>query len=445
MSEKTHTASYNSQNQLTKYDDLSYNYDADGNRVSAGDTKFVYDDNGHLLSDGTNTYVYGASGVVGYYDKDGKFVTYLFNQRGDVVKETDESGSVTNSFDYNDYGKLVGSDHAAGSVFGYGGQYGAVTDKNGLVFLRTRYYNPEIMRFMNRDTVRGSIVDTKSLNRFAYVEGNPLTYVDPNGQAATWLKNDPLDVLYYGLMGLSFVPGLNIVASVGMMAIDIAKGDYTSLAMDSLGVVIPGAAAGLKLSYNGVKAFTDGVKVGNEVRDVAKANTELVRTVDTYRSVKSETQVSASTAMTTFDKSTDEMSKAYEYSMMNPSDLDYKIASTFRSGFHNKGVFEKDVILHRNGNSLNGLGEFFTRESHSAIETRTDLAVKSTWTNRDGLITGHSTLEKQYDVKIPAGTEYYEGPVGNQGGIYSGGGNQIYIPSPWNIKGVEVVGERNIR
>ena len=46
------------------------------------------------------------------------------------------------------------------------------------------------MRFMNRDTVRGSVTDTKSLNRFAYVEGNPLTYVDPNGQAATWLKNN---------------------------------------------------------------------------------------------------------------------------------------------------------------------------------------------------------------------------------------------------------------
>lgn len=77
--------------------------------------------------------------------------------------------------------------------------------------------------------------------------------MDPNGQAATWLKNNALGALYYGLMGLSFVPGVNIVASIGMMAIDLAKGDYTSLVTDSLGVVIPGAAVGAKLSYDGVE------------------------------------------------------------------------------------------------------------------------------------------------------------------------------------------------
>lgn len=241
MSGKSHTASYNSQNQLTKYDNLSYNYDADGNRVSAGSTKFIYDDNGHLLSDGTNTYVYGASGLVGYYNKSGKFVTYLFNQRGDVVKETDESGSVTNSFDYNDYGKLTSSDKIAGSVFGYGGQYGAVTDKNGLVFLRTRYYNPEIMRFMNRDTVRGSIVDTKSLNRFAYVEGNPLTYVDPNGQAATWLKNNWVGLLQGTVLtGISyFFPPVGFALSILSIGQDLSTGNYAGVLLDSFSIFVP--------------------------------------------------------------------------------------------------------------------------------------------------------------------------------------------------------------
>jgi len=292
MSDTTHAASYNSQNQLTKYDNLSYTYDADGNRVSAGSTKFVYDDNGHLLSDSTNTYVYGASGLVGYYNKDGKFVTYLFNQRGDVVKETDESGSVTNSFEYDDYGKLTSSDKAADSVFGYGGQYGAVTDKNGLIFLRTRYYNPEIMRFMNRDTVRGSVTDTKSLNRFAYVEGNPLTYVDPNGEAATWLKSNPLDALYAGLTVLNFVPGLNVVTSIGMMAIDLAKGDYTSLAMDSLGILIPGAAVGLKLGYDGVKILVDGLKVGGKFTGFGiRVGARVAEVVDKARAIKSAVQV----------------------------------------------------------------------------------------------------------------------------------------------------------
>lgn len=280
-----HSANYNSQNQLTHYDNLSYNYDADGNRISAGNKNFVYDDNGHLLSDGTNTYLYGASGLVGYYDKNNKFVTYLFNQRGDVVKETNELGSLLNNYDYDDYGKLISADETPESVFGYGGQYGAVSDSNGLIFLRTRFYNPEIMRFMNRDTISGSITDTKSLNRFAYVEGNPLTYIDPNGQAATWIRQNPLDALYYGLTALSFIPGLNVVASLGMMAIDVAKGDYTALTMDSLGILLPGAAVGLKIGYDSLRTVVDGLRFSDHVANLGvRFSDQVVSVIDNYKS-----------------------------------------------------------------------------------------------------------------------------------------------------------------
>ena len=113
--------------------------------------------------------------------------------------------------------------------------------------------------------------------------------MDPNGQAATWLKNNPLDALYYGLMGLSFVPGLNIVASVGMMAIDLAKGDYTSLAMDSLGILIPGAAVGLKLSYDGVRAVVDGLRIGDHFANVStRLGSGVVRAVDAAKAFHSQ-------------------------------------------------------------------------------------------------------------------------------------------------------------
>lgn len=116
--------------------------------------------------------------------------------------------------------------------------------------------------------------------------------MDPNGQAATWLKNNPLDGLYYGLMGLSFVPGLNIVTSIGMMAIDLAKGDYTSLAMDSLGILIPGAAVGLKLSYDGVKAITDGLRVGEKFGGFGiRVGARVAEVVDNARAIKSAVQV----------------------------------------------------------------------------------------------------------------------------------------------------------
>jgi len=50
--------------------------------------------------------------------------------------------------------------------------------------MRARYYNPEIMRFVNRDVLLGSVQNTLSLNRYAYCQSNPVTYIDPQGKFA---------------------------------------------------------------------------------------------------------------------------------------------------------------------------------------------------------------------------------------------------------------------
>lgn len=61
------------------------------------------------------------------------------------------------------------------------GRLSMLTDKNGLYYMRARYYSPEIRRFINRDVLTGSIEDAASLNRYSYVEGNPVSYTDPFG------------------------------------------------------------------------------------------------------------------------------------------------------------------------------------------------------------------------------------------------------------------------
>nr|WP_272915047.1 RHS repeat-associated core domain-containing protein [Saccharibacillus sp. WB 17] len=66
---------------------------------------------------------------------------------------------------------------------------GVQTDVNGLYQMRARYYNPAIKRFVNRDVLSGSIGDGLTLNRYAYVNGNPVSYIDPFGlsaDGATW-------------------------------------------------------------------------------------------------------------------------------------------------------------------------------------------------------------------------------------------------------------------
>jgi len=64
------------------------------------------------------------------------------------------------------------------------GKYGVVTDANGLLYMRARYYSPELRRFVNADVVQGSIDKAITLNRYAYADGNPVSFVDPFGLAA---------------------------------------------------------------------------------------------------------------------------------------------------------------------------------------------------------------------------------------------------------------------
>ena len=47
--------------------------------------------------------------------------------------------------------------------------------------MRLRYYNPQIKRFINQDIVTGEIGNSQSLNRYSYVQGNPVNYTDPFG------------------------------------------------------------------------------------------------------------------------------------------------------------------------------------------------------------------------------------------------------------------------
>ena len=97
---------------------------------------------------------------------------------------SDQTGTVTDTFKYDTYGKLTERTGSTDLIFGYNGRDGVVTDTNGLIYMRARYYSPELRRFVNADIIPGEIYQAVTLNRYAYANGNPVSNVDPFGLAA---------------------------------------------------------------------------------------------------------------------------------------------------------------------------------------------------------------------------------------------------------------------
>ena len=64
--------------------------------------------------------------------------------------------------------------------FLFSGQQGVITDANGLLYMRARYYHPGLRRFVNPDPIGFE----GGNNWYAYAGGNPLLANDPSGLAA---------------------------------------------------------------------------------------------------------------------------------------------------------------------------------------------------------------------------------------------------------------------
>jgi RHS repeat-associated protein len=69
--------------------------------------------------------------------------------------------------------------------FRYCGEY--FDKETGTIYLRARYYNPEIGRFISEDSYPGEANDPLSLNLYTYVGNNPINLFDPTGH---WAQSD---------------------------------------------------------------------------------------------------------------------------------------------------------------------------------------------------------------------------------------------------------------
>ena len=124
------------------------------------------------------TYIYGDGLIAKESGQD--YVTYHYNQIGSTTALTDKQGSVVETYEYSPYGDILDGDSSL-TMFLYNGKYGVASDDNGLYYMRARYYDISIKRFVNQDVVIGHLDATSSLNRYAYCEGNPVSYLDSFG------------------------------------------------------------------------------------------------------------------------------------------------------------------------------------------------------------------------------------------------------------------------
>ncbi|GEQ33910.1 hypothetical protein B795N_17920 [Marinilactibacillus psychrotolerans] len=77
-----------------------------------------------------------------------------------------------------------------------------MTDDTGLYYMRSRYYSPDLMRFINADVFVGDIRHSPTLNRYTYANANPTMYVDPDGEYVTVLAGGAIGGLIGGSANL---------------------------------------------------------------------------------------------------------------------------------------------------------------------------------------------------------------------------------------------------
>ena len=208
---------YDYNNRLISVDDgtdvVEYAYDTDGMRVQKsvnGEvTNYLLDKNRDYAqvikeyddSDSTLvSYIYGDDLIS--QKRESSFSYYHYDGQLSVHQLTDNSGEITDTYTYDAFGLLLALSGSTENIYLYTGeQY----DPNvGFYYLRARYYNPSVGRFLTQDTWPGMKFEPMSLHKYLYCDGNPINRLDPSGMfslaeisVTQVITNSLLSVFFY--------------------------------------------------------------------------------------------------------------------------------------------------------------------------------------------------------------------------------------------------------
>ncbi len=293
---------YNPLNQLTGYTDeneitTSYGYAPDGmiHSMTHNNVQIKYYwDRGYMSAESQNgsitaQYFIGPDGIFVRQTSAGTEYMYK-NGHGDIMELVD-GFDTTEKYDYDAYGAEKNPNPAHTNPFRYAGEY--QDPYSGLVYLRNRYYDASIGRFVSEDThwnpsnmIYGDkeynvgeikIPDmnaiVQSSNLYAYCMNNPMNFVDPSGDSAI---AGVILALYGYAQAVITSPDLQYDMQV--FAYDISQGDYTSAAFDVVDILAPGIS-GSKMAPKFIRKYFDdvvGMFRSPGVRAVSNLSTERI-------------------------------------------------------------------------------------------------------------------------------------------------------------------------
>ena len=171
----------------------TYTYDADGLRTGRTDGtntfEYIYagDKLVRLVKNGEVVDFGYAGGQLATMSYDGATYYYVLNGQGDVVALTDNTGKMIIGYHYSAYGfpTLLKTDSETYNDLKYLNPFmyrGYVFDiETKFYYLQSRYYDPELGRFINADALVSTGKGILGNNMFAYCRSNPVRRRDVRG------------------------------------------------------------------------------------------------------------------------------------------------------------------------------------------------------------------------------------------------------------------------
>lgn len=132
--------------------------------------------------------VLGAYGEPILRDSMGTKRYFHFDIHGNTVALTNETGQVTDRYATDDFGTFENHQGSSTQPFVFMGAYGVQREAENLYWVRERWLDVSLGRFLSKDPFPADFTNTQSNNRFVYALNNPSSWIDPSGLKETTTK-----------------------------------------------------------------------------------------------------------------------------------------------------------------------------------------------------------------------------------------------------------------